>query len=280
MAEKRILTAVMILLLLVFLPVTVHAAEQEKTFSFELTVDGKDTKKAEAGDIITVLLKLKRTDSQEAYTMYAMQDEIRYDSRFFELVEGSTMLGSGIVMADIEAEGNYRELYMNYLSTTGGNQWNAETMVGSFQLRVVGTSGVTYITNEDYLVSVQDGTDSYGCQSGDITVVLSEEFTVHFIAGEGIPTLEKTVIFGQNLVRPEDPVRDGYVLEGWYTDSQFANKWEFDRDTVQDNLILYAKWEQIPTVRPDGFRIAVWLLIPAAIAAGAVVVVRKKRKQQ
>ena len=65
---------------------TAEAAEDAKAFSFELTVDGKDTKEVKTGDIITVVLRLKRTDKAEDYSMYAMQDKIRYDSQFFELV--------------------------------------------------------------------------------------------------------------------------------------------------------------------------------------------------
>ena len=82
-----IFTALALWLLLPFGCVTVEAAEDDMTFSFEMTVDGKDTKEVQTGDIITVVLKLKRTDAEEAYTMHAMQDELRYDSTFLELVE-------------------------------------------------------------------------------------------------------------------------------------------------------------------------------------------------
>lgn len=268
------------LLLLICLPVSVRGVEKDMTFAFDLTIDGKDTKKAETGDILTIVLKLRRTDSQEAYTMYAMQDEIRYDSRFFELVPGSMILGNGIVTADIQAEDHYREIYMNYLSSTGGNQWNPESLVGSFQLRVIGNSGISLITNEDYLVSVQDGTDSYDCQAEDVTVVLSEEVTVRFDAGEGISVPDQTGIFGQTILRPADPVRQGYVLEGWYTDNQFTRKWDFDQDTVQGNLILYAKWEPLPAVSAGQTSYTGWVLIPVGVVAVAILLIKKKRKQE
>ena len=109
--------------------VTAEAAEDAKAFSFELTVDGKDTKEVKNGDIITVVLRLKRTDKSEDYTMYAMQDEIRYDSQFFELVNGSAVLSDGIVSTDIAMVDQCRGFYMNYLSMGGGEKWNADILL-------------------------------------------------------------------------------------------------------------------------------------------------------
>lgn len=227
--------------------VTAEAAEDAKTFSFELTVDGKDTKEVKAGDIITVVLRLKRTDKAEDFTMYAMQDEIRYDSQFFELVEGSAVLSNGIMSTDIAMVDQFREFYMNYLSMSGGEKWKADTMVGSFQLKVIGTSGVSTISNQDYLVSVKDGSDSYQCDAKDVTIILSTECVVSFQTSGGGNVTELNVQFGEKLTRPKDPVREGYRFEGWYKDIHLTEKWDFEQDTVQGNMSLYAKWKIIET---------------------------------
>ena len=55
-----ILTALAVFLSLPFANITAKAAD-DMTFSFDLTVDGKDIKEVQTGDIITVVLKLKRT---------------------------------------------------------------------------------------------------------------------------------------------------------------------------------------------------------------------------
>ena len=36
----------------------------------------------------------------------------------------------------------------------------------------------------------------------------------------------------------------GWILEGWYTDSSFSeeSRWDFDKETVQSDITLYAKW--------------------------------------
>ena len=99
---------------------TAAAAEgDEESFLFQLEVDGKDTVNVNPGDVITVSFTLKRTDAEEAYTMYAMQDEIAYDSNFFELVDGSALVTNGIETRDLAMRDNMRKFYMNYVSMSG-----------------------------------------------------------------------------------------------------------------------------------------------------------------
>lgn len=244
---RKICIAFMMLAFVLLSPlfsVTAEAADDTKAFSFELTVDGKDIKEVETGDIITVVLRLKRTDKSEDYTMYAMQDEIRYDSQFFELVKGSAILSDGIVSTDIAMVDQYREFYMNYLSMSGGEAWKQDTMVGSFQLKVIGTSGVATISNQDYLVSMKDGSASYPCTAQDVTVIISTECVVGFQTSGGSKIEDVKVQFGEKLVCPVDPVREGYTFAGWYKDIHLTEKWNFDKDTVRGNMSLYAKWSE------------------------------------
>ena len=253
--QKRICVALIAMIMWCLLPLTcmtTMAANDDMTFFFDLTVDGKDTKEVQTGDIITVVLRLKRTDASEAYQMYAMQDEIRYDSTFLELVEGSAVLGSGIASTDIAMVDQYREFYMNYLSMSGGENWNADTLIGSVQFKVIGTSGVTKITNEDYLVSVKDGSDSYRCDANEVTVVISTECTVSFKTNGGNEIADQSVVFGEKITRPADPVREGYKFEGWYSDIHLQNKWDFEKDTVQGNMSLYAKWSVLEVQEDPG----------------------------
>ena len=227
--------------------IPVQAAETEKddtSFFFELTVDGEDMIEASYGDIITVTLTLNRTDDNNPYTMYAMQDEIRYDSEFFELVENGTMLSSGIASTDIADTDQFREFYMNYLSMSGGTPWNASTVIGTIQLRVIGTSGAAKITSQDFLVSEKDGFGSYSCTANEVTVVVSTECTVKFETRGGSEIPDQKVQYGDKIIRPEDPYREGYHFEGWFLDLDLTDKWDFENDTVQNNMTLYAKWSE------------------------------------
>lgn len=75
---KKVLSIVLVVVMFLLCVPLTASAENTQSFSFELSVDGSDTKEVQTGDVITVLLRLKRTDSAEAYMMYAMQDEILY----------------------------------------------------------------------------------------------------------------------------------------------------------------------------------------------------------
>ena len=241
---KRVISLILAVMLLLSSAVTAYAADDSRAFFFELTVDGGNEKKVQPGDIITVVFTLYRTDSEENYDMYAMQNEIRYDSAFFRLVEGSAMLSSGISTTEIGLRDSFREFYMNFVSLSGGESWSARKLIGSFQLEVIGQSGVTHITNEDYLVSTADGKDSYTAACQDVTIILTTDCTVTFETNGGSRIPDQIVQYGETIACPDNPVREGYHLVGWYTDIDLRNPWDFDTDTVSGNMTLYAKWEQ------------------------------------
>lgn len=241
---KKVISLILAVMLLLSCAVTVYATDDSRAFFFELTVDGGNEKKVQPGDIITVVFTLYRSDSDESYDMYAMQNEIRYDSEFFKLVEDSAMLTDGISTTEIGLRDTFREFYMNFVSLSGGESWNAKKLIGSFQLEVVGTSGVTKITNQDYLVSTADGTDSYAATCQDVTIILTTDCTVTFETNGGSEIPDVVAQYGETITRPDNPIRDGYRLVGWYTDIDLKNPWDFDADKVQGNMTLYAKWEQ------------------------------------
>lgn len=46
---------------------------------------------------------------------------------------------------------------------------------------------------------------------------------------------------------PEDPVKEGYVFDGWYWDVEREHRpWDFAQDTVEDSMYLYARWQPVP----------------------------------
>lgn len=224
------------------------AAEPE--FRYELTVDGKDTVEVQTGDVITVTLHLYRTDAEEPYTMYAMQDEIRYNSEFFQLVPDSALLGTNIQSTDISVLGGLREFYMNFVSFSGGAQWQPKTRVGSFQLKVLADSGVSTLTNEDFLVSLKDGSGSYKCEANTLTVILNSTCTVKYEPNGGTAVDPVTAIYGEKLTEPQAPTREGKEFAGWYRDLHLTQPWDFAADTVTGNMTLYAKWTDKAPVTP------------------------------
>ena len=243
------LLAILLLLPILYVPVL---AEEAPEFRYELSVNGEDDIiEVNTGDIITVTLYLYRTDAAVSYTMYGMQDEIRYDSEFFELVEDSAILSSGVSSTDIGVGGGLREFYMNFIDVFGGKNWKSNHRVGSFQLRVIATSGMTTITNEDFKVFYQDGMGSYECQANELTVILNTSCEVRFETNGGTPIDSVSVVYGYPLDPPQATEREGYEFAGWYKDFRLTEPWNFDTDIVERNMRLYAKWEPVETDPPE-----------------------------
>ncbi len=238
---KKILSAVLVaLLLLSVLPCTAYASEP--TYQFELEVGGTGESRAEPGDVITVSLYVYRTDSDESYDMHGMQAEIRYDTTFFRLVGDSAIVTPGIVCHNVEGVDRYDEVYMNFLSLTGGDKWEAKRFIGSFQLEVTSKAGISKISLEDTLVSRPDGKGSYKCKEVEHVVIVSTECTVIFEANGGAKVADQIVIYGEKIAKPADPVREGYVFVGWYKDIHLQEPWDFENDVVESSMPLYAKW--------------------------------------
>ncbi len=69
-------------------------------------------------------------------------------------------------------------------------------------------------------------------------------FTVSFnTQGDNEASIgEQLVLEGGYVARPTDPFLDGYIFDGWYTESSCINIWNFDTNVVTENTTLYAKW--------------------------------------
>lgn len=243
---SRTWTIIAMTVLIVLSACSVYAKEtkEDRTYTFDLSVNNEHEIKVQQGQIITVVFTLKRTDSDEAYTMYAMQNEIKYDENFVKPVENGSIVTADVQTKDIALRTGGRELYMNYVSFSDGVQWTANQIVGSFQMEVVGTEGASTLTNENYKVSVQDGSEVYEAEANDLTLVISDECTVTFETNDETTIDPVTVKYGSLLERPEDPEREGYEIEGWFRDEDLTEEWDFEHDTVNSNMTLYAKWKE------------------------------------
>lgn len=68
-------------------------------------------------------------------------------------------------------------------------------------------------------------------------------YMVKFETNGGTEIASKTVVRNAKLTEPTAPKRDGYTFNGWYTDEELTEKYDFDSE-VTKNFILYAKWEK------------------------------------
>lgn len=248
MTKRIFSTLLAVVTLLLALTVPAFAVDESRAFDFALSVDGKTERQAVPGDILTVTFTLRRTDAEEPYQLYAMQNEILYDSAFFELVEGSGMASGGVRTTDVALRDGYHAFYMNRTPFDAeGETWQASTVVGSFQLKVIGTAGSSVIRSSNHFVSTAGGEDRYAATAQDVTVTVTGGCLVRFESNGGSAVPEQTVALGGKVTKPEEPTKEGFYLEGWYSDIDLTSRWDFDKDTVGGNMTLYAKWtEQAP----------------------------------
>ena len=68
------------------------------------------------------------------------------------------------------------------------------------------------------------------------------EYTVSFEVNGGTTVDPVVVKRGDLLTKPEDPTKGYDVFAGWYTDAEFNALWNFEKDRVDADITLYAKW--------------------------------------
>jgi len=102
------LIAVTVILFTFVLCLTAFAEDSSRTYLFDLTINNGNEVNVEPGDVISVMLHLKRTDSEKPYEMYAMQDEVYYDESCFKLVEKGNISTENIRTVDLGRKDNKR----------------------------------------------------------------------------------------------------------------------------------------------------------------------------
>lgn len=97
----------------------------------------------------------------------------------------------------------------------------------------------------------------------------NDEYDITFKYNNGQPDMIVKAHVNELIPRPETPVRNGHTFIGWYKDVSYTEPWNFDIDTVQGNMILYAGWQAhvpdqyIVTFRPNNGEADRTLQVPA-----------------
>jgi uncharacterized repeat protein (TIGR02543 family) len=75
-------------------------------------------------------------------------------------------------------------------------------------------------------------------------------YTVSFDTNGGNDVSPLIVTSGQTISAPTDPVKDGFVFKGWYTDNgTFENAFDFDSTVITADITLYAYWYHLPATK-------------------------------
>lgn len=112
-------------------------------------------------------------------------------------------------------------------------------------------SGTSYIAGKDGVVTViLPAMEEGGTVILPVKVAKETDtfYKVEFNSNGGSPVNAVTgLVKGSAITEPPAPTRGGYIFEGWYKDSAFAVRWNFAIDTVEADIILYAKWRAVTT---------------------------------
>ena len=242
---KRVVLALLAVLLLA---PSLAWGDDSRHYEFRLAANGEATYHAAAGDTVTVSLTLCRTTGTGP--MFAMQDEICFDPAFFAYQPDDTLLREGVKTTLVTLRDGRQAVYMNYVDFGGGADWADETVVGSFQLKVLADGGASAITGSHYLVSTEDGMGRYAAAARDVTVVVSEQCRVTFQSNGGSGVAPAEVLRGTPLAPPQAPTRSGYRFTGWYSDYDLTRPWDFNAPVTAD-MTLYAAWQPLPPVAEE-----------------------------
>ena len=242
---KRVVLALLAVLLLA---PSLAWGDDSRHYEFCLAANGEATYHAAAGDTVTVSLTLCRTTGTGP--MFAMQDEICFDPAFFAYQPDGTLLREGVKTTLVTLRDGRQAVYMNCVDFGGGADWADETVVGSFQLKVLADGGASAITGSHYLVSTEDGMGRYAAAARDVTVVVSEQCRVTFQSNGGSGVAPAEVLRGTPLAPPQAPTRSGYRFTGWYSDYDLTRPWDFNAPVTAD-MTLYAAWQPLPPVAEE-----------------------------
>lgn len=99
----------------------------------------------------------------------------------------------------------------------------------------------------EYMLLVrQNGDADYWIENLSVDTDGDEDDThkiaITFQASGGTAVGTQYVNAGEKVTKPEDPTRTGYDFEGWYSDAELSQRWDFENGTVSADMTLYANW--------------------------------------
>jgi len=149
------------------------------------------------------------------------------------------------------------------LLISGGTSVNVgETITLTESYPSGGLEGVIWFSSNDALATVNQSGVVTGVGEGQVTISLYsyynhnivdthtvnvlpiQTYDVTFDSNEGSAVTTQTVNGGDSATEPTDPTRTGFEFAGWFTDdTTFLNEYNF-ASAVEDNITLYAKWNE------------------------------------
>ena len=106
--------------------------------------------------------------------------------------------------------------------------------------------------NED--ITVKAIAVKEGCTDSDIAEFIytvaedvPSQYIITFESNGGTIVPAQSILENEKIEQPETPVKEGYLLEGWFKEAEYETIWDFEKDTVTSDITLYAKWTEDPS---------------------------------
>ena len=162
-------------------------------------------------------------------------------------ITGDTIIKNNSTLASPEAPGNLRINNSNNAKVAITSPLGENASIGVTLTNNTGvfTSGWSTVMGDakpsDYFFS---DNSNYSIYLIDGEAYLGVAHTVTFNTnGRGIAPDPVIVVDGLLVNKPTDPTVEGYEVKGWYKEAECENIWDFDNDTVAEDITLYALWD-------------------------------------
>ena len=159
---------------------------------------------------------------------------------------------------------NLSSLTVNHGALTP--EFDAATTVYTVEVYYEITNITVQATTEDAGARITEGTGDHTLSVGSnvISVYVTAEdettsktytitvtrqdvvfHTITFDTQNGSAVASQTVERGSMITQPDNPARDGFTFDGWFSDEACESAWDFETGIVTDDMTLYAGWTPI-----------------------------------
>ncbi|MGE7945808.1 InlB B-repeat-containing protein [Lysinibacillus sp. NPDC093688] len=167
-------------------------------------------------------------------TLYAKWKKLNYNFVTFDSNGGSEISAKKVYEGKLlqapatPVKGGY--------SFTGWYKDKELTTSWDFKKDIV-TKNLTLYAKWAKNITPEGGTGGTGGSGGS-----SPNYNVTFDSNGGSTVSSQTVAYKKLLQAPSSPEKEGFIFAGWYRDKELTTAWDFAKDEVTSNTILYAKW--------------------------------------
>lgn len=221
-------------------------AKALKDDNIKFTVDVKVTDKAIDDDVSHILnTVLQDAVINESFDISVVKklsgDNVNTEIPLTDLKEPIQLVFE--VPSDLPSveAGFVREFYIVRLHTSNG-QTQADVLPNE-----AASSDIIVVSSDKfstYVIAYKDVKKPASMPGGSGSH--STSYAVRFVSENGkIIGYISDIRAGGKINEPMKPTKSGYTFTGWYLDKECTQPWDFAKDTVKENLILYAGWEKI-----------------------------------